>query len=128
MKAAAFLVVAIVIWPLHTATGQSPLDRRISLRVRDVALRDALDRVAALAGIRLSYSAENVPLDRRVSIARDSSTVDAILGDLLHDLPLQAVPVTSDHVVLTPRPLMMPDTVARTAAVLDRVIVTGSVI
>jgi iron complex outermembrane receptor protein len=128
MRAAALLAVALLLWPAQDALGQSPLDRRITLRVRDVALRDALDRVAALAGIRLSYSAENVPLDRRVSIARDSTTVDAVLSDLLYGLPLQPVPVASDHVVLTPRPLTSPDTVARPAAVLDRIVVTGNVI
>jgi len=128
MKAAALLVVAFLVWPASRISGQSPLDRRVTVHMRDVALRDALDRVAALAGIRLSYSAENVPLDRRVSIARDSATVDAVLADLLRDLPLQPVPVAADHVVLTPRPLGVPDTVTRPAAVLDRVVVTGNVI
>src|ERR1700674_2100437 len=44
----------------------APLDRRVSLHVRDISLRDALDRVSADARIRLSYASEAIPLDSRV--------------------------------------------------------------
>ena len=58
-----------------TITENSVLQRRISIHLRDVALRDALDRVALIAGIRLSYSGETIPLDRRVSVSRDTSSI-----------------------------------------------------
>src|SRR5881394_1462558 len=126
----AALATALLLSLAGTATGQSPspLERRISLHVRDASLRDALDRVAATAGIRLSYSAENLPLDRRVSIARDSASLDDVLTHLLENLPVQPVAVGSDQVVLAPRASPPPDSVQRPATVLDRVVVSGSTI
>lgn len=105
-----------------------PLDRRISIHVRDIALRDALDRVALAAGIRVSYSGESLPLDRRVSMSRDSSSVAEVLAELLQGFAVEPVVVGADHVVLTPRESTPRDTAARGVAVLDRVVVTGSVI
>jgi outer membrane receptor protein involved in Fe transport len=110
------------------AESREPLQRRISIHVRDISLRDALDRVALLAGIRLSYSGENLPLDRRVSISRDTSSVADVLDDLLRPFPVQPVAVASDHVVLTPREPTAKDSAAHGVAVLDRIVVTGSVL
>ncbi|HJQ19431.1 MAG TPA: TonB-dependent receptor [Gemmatimonadaceae bacterium] len=130
MKPAALLLVALLSWFPAVAGCQttSPLEKRVTVHVRDTALRDALDRVAAIAAIRISYSAENIPLDRRVSVSHDSATVDQILDEMLRDLPVQPVAVAADLVVLTPRPASAPDTLVRPAAVLDRIVVTGSVL
>jgi hypothetical protein len=52
----AALCLALLCAGVSVAAAQSaegPLSRRITLHVRDVALRDALDRVAALARFRL---------------------------------------------------------------------------
>ena len=127
MKRAA-LCFALVWVGASTATAQSPLDRRVTLHVRDVALRDALDRVALLAGIRLSYSGDHLPLDRRVSVDRDTSAVSEVLGELLKGHPVMPVPVGADHIVLTPRQAVAPDSQVSEITVLDRVVVTGSVI
>lgn len=127
MRVAA-LAAALLSWLGGTASGQSPLDRRITVRVRDVSLRDALDLVAARGGIRISYSGEALPLHRRVSLARDSATVDAVLAELLQGLFVQPVVVGADIVVLAPRRRQPGDSVARAPPVLDRVVVTGSVI
>src|SRR5207244_2911246 len=103
------------------AADSGVLHRRISIHMRDVALRDALDRVALLAGIRLSYSGETIPLDRRVSLSRDTASVAEVLDDLLRTYPVQPVAVAEDHVVLTPREPAQPDSSARGLAVLDRI-------
>ncbi|HEU4994990.1 MAG TPA: TonB-dependent receptor [Gemmatimonadaceae bacterium] len=138
----AALWLALLCLPLMTAEAQpstpgpsgavgapgEALARRITIQLRDVPLRDALDRVAILAGIRISYSGESLPLDRRVSLAREAATVADVLADLLQGFPVQPVEVGSDHVVLTPRESTPRDTAARGVAVLDRVIVTGSVV
>src|SRR3954470_4227903 len=84
-------------------TGTPPLARRISIHVRDVALRDALDRIALLAGFRLSYSGDNIPLDRRVSLSLDTASVATALDDVLRGYPVQPVVAGDDHVVLVPR-------------------------
>ena len=106
-----------------TITENSVLQRRISIHLRDVALRDALDRVALIAGIRLSYSGETIPLDRRVSVSRDTSSIADVLDDLLRTYSVQPVAVADDHIVLTPREPASPDSSARGLAVLDRIVV-----
>ncbi|MGH7677333.1 MAG: TonB-dependent receptor plug domain-containing protein, partial [Gemmatimonadaceae bacterium] len=111
-----------------TAAAQSPLDRRVTLHARDIALREALDRIALLASIRLSYSGDNLPLDRRVSVDRDTALVSDVLADLLKGFPVAPVTVGNDHVVLTPRAASAVDTASNAITVLERVVVTGSVL
>src|SRR5512146_1405045 len=107
-----------------------PLDRPVTLHATDVSLRDALDRVAALARIRLSYSAELLPLDRRVCAAADSAPVGRVLDDLLSATSAMPVTAGGDQVVLAPRPAgngrSEAPPLARSVNVLDRVVVTGS--
>ena len=109
----------------------APLDRIVTLHAADLSLRDALDRVAALARIRLSYSAELLPLDRRVCASADSAPAGRVLEDLLSATNVIAVTAGGDQVVLTPRPAANGRTdetppLARSIGVLDRVVVTGS--
>jgi TonB-dependent receptor-like protein len=111
------------------AEWSPPLDRSISVRAANLSLRDALDRVATAARIRLSYSAEQVPLDRAVCVSADASPAGRVLADLLTGTNVAAVVVGVDQVVLAPRvhptradgPGMAP-----TLGVLDRVVVTGT--
>lgn len=126
MRRAAVLVALCM--AATNAAAQSPLDRRVTIHARDIALRDALDRVALLANIRLSYSGDNLPLDRRVSVDRDTAAVSEVLGDLLKGYPIVPVTVAADHVVLRPTDAAMVDTAAGAITVLDRVVVTGSLI
>ncbi|MGH9420284.1 MAG: hypothetical protein ACRD3J_09940, partial [Thermoanaerobaculia bacterium] len=51
------------------------LARKVSLHDHDVSLREALDRLAATAHIRLSYSAELLQLTRSVCLDYASATV-----------------------------------------------------
>ena len=124
----AALVAALFCFGVIRAEAQSPLDRRVTLHVRDVALRDALDRIATLASVRLSYSGDNLPLDRRVSVSRDTTRLEELLGELVRPFAVAPVAVASDHVVLTPRAAATPDSTPRAIAVLERVVVTGSVV
>jgi iron complex outermembrane recepter protein len=108
------------------------LARRVSLHGRDVSLREALDRLAAAARVRLSYTAELLPLTRAVCLAYESASVGTVLMDLLEGTSVRPVAVGNDQVVLAPTPEqappMTPQTVAmfRQVSVLDRVVVTGS--
>src|SRR3954471_23319832 len=61
----------------------APLDRLITLHEREVSLRDALDRLAAAARVRLAYSADLLPLDRRVCVVYRSVAVGTALKELL---------------------------------------------
>jgi iron complex outermembrane receptor protein len=126
------LLVALVLWAAGAsgAAAQVPLsvlDRRITVHVRDVALRDALDRVAAAGGFRLSYSNENLPLDQRVTVWRDTSSVGEILAEILRTFAVAPVVIADDQIVLAPRRDQARDTTGSRVTVLDRVVVTGSV-
>ena len=99
----------------------------VSFRAGEISLREALDRLAALAGVRLSYSSESLDLDRPVCVAFDSAAVGAILARLLDSSPVRAVSAGGDHVVLAPD-LYAKQVLAREQApvVLERIVVTGS--
>jgi outer membrane cobalamin receptor len=111
------------------AAWSPPLDRSITLRATNLSLREALDRVATAARIRLSYSAEQVPLDRAVCVSADAAPAGRVLADLLTGSNVSAVVVGTDQVVLTPRPRGTHadgPAMAPTLGVLDRVVVTGT--
>jgi iron complex outermembrane recepter protein len=96
--------------------------------VRDISLRDALDRVSADARIRLSYASEAIPLDSRVCAAFDSIPLGEALGLLLRGTPVLPIAAGGEHVVLTPSETPGTDQPLRVPRVLDRVVVTGSAI
>ena len=122
------LVAALVCVVATSAGAQSLLERRVTVHARDIALRDALDRISLAAAVKLSYSGDNLPLDRLVSVARDTAPVLDVLGDLVRPYGVDAVAISADLIVLAPRRTAAVDSAARAIAVLDRVVVTGSVI
>ena len=133
-----------------------PLDRIVKLQVPDVPVREALDQLAMVAKIELSYSAELLPVGRRVCLSLDRVPVGAVLEWLLAGTTLRSIVLGSTHVVLAPSragvaadiaadiaadvAADVPDRGAptapsgaamsrltsRRASVLDRVVVTGS--
>ena len=119
--------------PASSATRQwpSPLDRLITLHERGVSLRDALDRLAAAARVRLAYSADLLPLDRRVCAVYRSVPAGTALVELLDGIAVEPVVTDSDRVVLTPKPATdvtpAAPRVTEKPGVLERVVVTGTV-
>jgi outer membrane receptor protein involved in Fe transport len=110
-------------------TWNPPLDRRVSLHVRDISLRDALDRISADSRIRLSYTSEAIPVDNRVCASFDSIPLGEALGRLLNGTPVLPISAGGDHVVLMPS--QTPGTTQQGQSVpriLDRVVVTGGAI
>src|SRR3954466_11321880 len=83
------------LWP-------APLDRRIAVRARDVSLREALDRIAAAAKFRVSYSAEFLPLDRHVVLTSESISAGEALATVLNGVDVSSVVTGSDQVVIAP--------------------------
>jgi len=113
--------------PDSTARGSwtGALERPVSLRAPELSLREALDRIAARARVRLSYSAENLPLDRRVCVQLDGVPLGDALTRVLGEVPVRVVAVGADQVVLAPRPA---EAAAGTQqpVELERIVVTGS--
>jgi outer membrane receptor protein involved in Fe transport len=113
-------------------TWSTPLNKTVAVRLRDVSLRGALDRLATAARIRISYSAELLPANQRLCIPGDSISVGDALQALLRGTSLEPVIVASDLVVIAPV-RNAPDgtraaAVSQSVGVLDRVVVTGNVI
>jgi outer membrane cobalamin receptor len=120
--------------PVDTGGGVhwgAPLDRPITLHVNEQSLRNALDRLATSAKLKLSYSAEFLPLDREVCVSADAQPVGDVLSRLLAGTNVSPVPVGGDQVVLAPRApsparSVEPPDMSSSLNVLDRVVVTGS--
>lgn len=114
----------------RVSTWAPPLDRPITLHVSGLSLRDALDRVAASARIRMSYNTELLPLTREACVAADRAPAGRVLDELLAGTRVSAVAVGGDNVVLAPRreaPAHAAQAaMASSVGVLDRVVVTGS--
>src|SRR4051812_39664123 len=102
-----------------------PLDRNIAVRARDVSLREALDRVAAAAHFRVSYSGDFLPLDRRVCVSSDSISAGDALATLLQGVSVTSVVTAADQVVIAPAREASQDR-GDLVQTLDRVVVTGS--
>jgi TonB-dependent SusC/RagA subfamily outer membrane receptor len=71
--------------PSETQTQSGPpLDRVISLVLRDVRLEEALAEIAKRGGVELQYTSRVVPVDRHVTIAGEKMTVRDALGAVLN--------------------------------------------
>ena len=118
---------ALVVAPL--GGWSQPLDLRSTLHAHDVSLREALDRLSALSGVRLAYSADFLPVDRRVCVDADQQPIGAILAALLRGGSVQAT-VVAGRVVLSPVINAVAPATPTTpnVSVLDRVVVTGNAI
>ncbi len=106
---------------------EAPLDRPVTLRAREVTLRDALDRLSAAAKVRLSYSSDLLPLDRRVCISITRQTLGDALAMLVGAAGAEPV-VIGGQVVLAPaaaQPAPAGSVTAR-ESVLERIVATGS--
>lgn len=123
-----------VVSPAETGRQSSKiLQRKITLKAGTVALREALDRVAAAGRFRLSYSADLLELERLVCLEYKSAPVIQVLSDILDGASVRAVAVGTNQVALTPvsdtqTPARVGDAgpVMRNVGQLDRVVVTGN--
>jgi outer membrane receptor protein involved in Fe transport len=109
----------------------APLSRVVTMPEEVLPLRTALDNLAAGARIRLSYSPDLLPLDRRACVAAGETTLGDALTTLLAHTGISPVIAGSDQVVLAPTRAAVaaeatPE-VARTTGQLERVVVTGTV-
>ncbi|MGV3709286.1 MAG: TonB-dependent receptor plug domain-containing protein [Gemmatimonas sp.] len=110
----------------------APLDRAISLRAEDIPLRDALDRVASVANVRLTYSADLLPRDRRVCLDLERVSAGIVLTELLRSTQLRPLAIDGDNVVLAPargptvsEPAPVPAQLS-TVSQLEQIVVTGT--
>jgi len=111
-----------------SVSWNAPLDRRVALRATDVSLREALDRLAAGAGVLLSYTNESIPLESRVCVQIDSLTLGDALTWLLRDTKVSPIAAGGAQVALVPSAGRESDNNASSPRMLDRVVVTGNTV
>jgi len=107
---------------------EAPLDRAVSLRATELTLRDALDRISAAARVRLSYSSDLIPLDRRVCVNINRKPLGDVLAALVASSGARPVAI-GGQVVLSPAPPSSPvlaGGVTERESVLERIVATGS--
>ena len=116
--------------PAAATSWTAPLDRLVTLKGGILSLREALDHLAAATKVRLSYSSEALPLDRRVCATFSAVAMGRVLLDLLDGAGVRATIVSPNQVVLVPQAVPGPPRARRAAelplGVLDRIVVTGS--
>lgn len=108
----------------------TPLDRPVSLRTRDISLRDALDRLSATGRVPLAYSPDLLPLDRRVCLAARRASLGDALGALLRGTRVTPT-VVAGQVVLVPAAETTPATphppgITERTSVLEEIVATGA--
>ncbi len=114
----------------RASSWAAPLDRIVTVKLAKASLREAVDSLAALARLELSYSNELLPSEPRICIMLERVPVGAVMETVLAGTTLRAIVVGATQIVLAPsRPVAPSVSVAptmRRASVLDRVVVTGT--
>ncbi|HXT47169.1 MAG TPA: TonB-dependent receptor plug domain-containing protein, partial [Gemmatimonadaceae bacterium] len=82
------------------APAAQPLERRVSLDLTNVPLRDALHEIDQQAQLGLAYTPRVVPVQKRVTIKADSITAGEALERVLRGTGVIAVMTTSETVML----------------------------
>jgi TonB-linked SusC/RagA family outer membrane protein len=77
-----------------------PLDRKISLDLNNVSLRDALKEIDQKAQLGLAYTPRIVPVNKKVTLKADSITAGDALERVLKGTGVVAVMTTSNTVML----------------------------
>jgi iron complex outermembrane receptor protein len=112
--------------PPSTRIWSAPLDRPVSLPAADLSLRESLDRVAAVAGVHLSYANESIPQDIAACVHIDSLRLGDALTWLLRNTSVAPVSAGGAQVALVPIDPEAPGGHPISPRTLDRVVVTGS--
>ncbi|MBK7716919.1 MAG: TonB-dependent receptor [Gemmatimonadetes bacterium] len=102
-----------------------PLDRPVTIEADRISLRDGLDRLAASAGFRLSYSGDHLPLDRQVCLSVRAEPAGVALLHLLAGTGVEPLIVGPAQVVLPPPAQPEPAPLAAPVE-LATIVVTGS--
>lgn len=89
---------------VRAASWNDVLSRIVSVRVTDVTIEIALRAVAQRGALRLSYSSDIIPPDRRVTVARDSVAAGDVIREILRDTDLDVVVSPAGYVVIVRLP------------------------
>ncbi len=96
-----FLFIGWSQW-VEAASRQDVLEKEVTISLKDVTLRQALEEIESLAGVKFVYSSNYLRLDGRVTIDASPRKLGQLLADLLTPLGIKfAVHESETFVVLT---------------------------
>lgn len=118
------LAATITSEPAQTDARRTPtLDRRLSLDLRDVPLKQALAEISRQGGLDLAYANDLVPADRRVTLQAERITVAEALANVLADTGIDVVFTADGRATLVPRATPAPTASSTTTGlVLGRIV------
>lgn len=90
----------------NAASDSSPptsLNKMITVEYKETTLKAALEDIAQRAGFQLSYSDQQVPLTKRVTLESQDVTVNKALWKILEGTDLRFALSPNNHLVLTKR-------------------------
>ena len=88
----------------NDSRAQEVLDRQVSLSLKEITLRKALNELEIATKVRFVYSRNHLKLDEKVSIEVEKTTLGEVLNELLASREIQyRVQDNNDYIVLTPQ-------------------------
>ncbi|PLW93477.1 MAG: hypothetical protein C0592_05925, partial [Marinilabiliales bacterium] len=62
------------------------LEKKISLDLNNVTLKEALSEISHSGGVHFSYNPSKIPLDKKLSYSCTKKSIRIVLNELLHPL------------------------------------------
>lgn len=86
---------------IDTSLAEANLARRVTLRIGDVRLRQAIDTLSAVAGIDVAYRVDVLnQYGERVSVSANNRPVGSVLQKLLQGTNLIVSPLAEGHIAI----------------------------
>jgi hypothetical protein len=92
--------------PLRSTSWNNVLGRIVSVHLSGVTIETALRAVAERAALRLSYSSDIIPAERRVSVERERTAAGDVIREILRDTGLDVVVSPAGYVVVVRTPIL----------------------
>jgi TonB-linked SusC/RagA family outer membrane protein len=83
----------------HTADQQPVLDKKITLRARDIPLKECLDKIGRVANVSFIYTGNYISSVDKVNLNVKNKKMGEVLNDLFRPLPLSYV-LVDEHIVI----------------------------
>jgi TonB-linked SusC/RagA family outer membrane protein len=95
------LVALTAMWVKANTTGeqQPALDKKITLHVRDIPLKQCLDKISKVADVSFVYTGNYISSVGKVNLNAKNKKIGEVLNELFKSLPISYV-LIDDHIVI----------------------------
>ena len=98
---------------------QAYLNRRLSLKFKDVSLKQALNKIASATSVNFSYRDGSVPKENRIDADLKDLTLEEAMNRILAGTDLSWVPMEGEHIVIREKKSSAQGTGSITGKVVD---------